>query len=98
MTQIMTASAEPGQIASLIQSAFGDIEAIIEKLRAELPFLFTRKEIVRHLGGVIAEGTLANLAVMKKGPPSFRSRRHVVYERDKFLKWFADWSKPKPLQ
>ena len=71
---------------------------VIEKLRAELPPVFTRKEIVRYLGGVIAEGTLANLAVMKQGPPSFRSRRHVAYERDKFLEWFANWSNPTPLQ
>lgn len=68
-----------------------DIPSIIAKLRAELPAVFARREVSRLFGNIISPKTLANLDSSGDGPPRFRSRRHVCYERDAFLDWLASW-------
>ena len=56
-------------------------------LRKTLPPIFRRKDVPLLFGNCIAVGTLANLG--QQGPPFFRQGRHVVYERDSFLIWYA---------
>lgn len=63
------------------------VEKALANLRASLPPIFRRKDIPRLFGGCLCRGTLANLG--KNGPPFFRQGRHVVYERDAFLNWYA---------
>ncbi len=41
--------------------------------------------------GVIAPGTLANLASKKQGPPCISKHGKAIYEKDSFLDWLADW-------
>jgi hypothetical protein len=60
---------------------------LIEKLRLELPFCFTRNQVNDLTGGVINSKTLANLDSLKKGPARFRVGRLVTYERETFLDW-----------
>ena len=61
--------------------------ALINKLRADLPLCFTRAQVSSLTGGWINPKTLANLDSLKKGPPRFRTGRVVVYEREAFLDW-----------
>ena len=64
---------------------------IISSLAKTLPAVFGRSAISMLMPGVIAPGTLANLASQKKGPPCTFARGKVLYERDSFLAWLKDW-------
>ena len=68
-----------------------DINLIIKKLNESMPPAFTRKELPKLLGGIISVGHMSNLDASKQGPPRMRLKRHVVYEKDTFLKWFATY-------
>jgi len=63
-------------------------EDFFEKLKAELPPIFARKEVSRLTGGLVAPGTMANADSLGLGPSKrMRTGRHVVYERDSFVAW-----------
>lgn len=64
---------------------------IISSFAKTLPAAFGRSAIPQLLPGIIAPGTLANLASQKKGPPCTFARGKVLYERDSFLAWLKDW-------
>ncbi len=64
---------------------------IIDALSNSLPAVFGRSAISKLMPGVIAPGTLANLASQKKGPPCTFARGKVLYERDSFLAWLKGW-------
>ena len=64
---------------------------IISKLRVTLPDAFSRSEVKRLMPGVIAPGTLANLASKKLGPPCLCKRGKAIYEKDSFLDWLTTW-------
>ena len=64
---------------------------IIDALSNSLPAVFGRSAISKLMPGVIAPGTLANLASQKKGPPCTFARGKVLYERESFLAWLGVW-------
>ena len=64
---------------------------IISSLSKSLPAAFGRSAIPQLLPGIIAPGTLANLASQKKGPPCTLARGKVLYERESFLAWLSLW-------
>jgi len=66
-------------------------QILVDRLRNELPPIFTRKIAAKHLGGVIARGTLANLDSKGIGPGGVKGGKHRIYERDSFLAWFEGW-------
>jgi len=66
------------------------VHSLIEQLRSELPSTFSRSEIGRLLGGIIAPGTLANEDSRGTGPAGqFFVGRRACYRRDPFLDWLA---------
>ena len=68
-----------------------DIDGVIKDLSKSLPYVFGRSAILKLMPGIIAPGTLANLASQKKGPPCTVARGKVLYERDSFLAWLKGW-------
>lgn len=64
---------------------------VIEKLKDQLPVVFSRREIKTLLGGAISPGTLANLG--REGPQYFIINKKAVYERESFLKWLQQESR-----
>lgn len=61
---------------------------IIDTLKTSLPPVFSRKEAVKHLGGIICAKTLSNLDASGKGPKmKLKVGKKVAYEREDFLKW-----------
>ncbi|WP_294447912.1 hypothetical protein [uncultured Mailhella sp.] len=64
---------------------------LISSLSKSLPAAFGRSAIPQLLPGIIAPGTLANLASQKKGPPCTLARGKVLYERESFLAWLKGW-------
>ena len=62
-------------------------EFLINQLSKDFPACFGRSEISSLTGGLIAGGTLANLAVAGEGPPFLRLGKKTVYEKETFLKW-----------
>ena len=67
--------------------------SVMDKLAAELPVIFTRKEIEKLLGGTISAGTLANLG--KNGPNYVIFSNKAVYEKSSFLEWLTTQLKSK---
>jgi len=64
------------------------IEQILERLRTSLPATFSRSEIPRLFGGMIAPGTVANAESRGQGPSGkFYVGRRACYQRDLFLEW-----------
>ena len=60
----------------------------LDHLRSELPATFSRTEITKLLGGIIAPGTVANEDSRGTGPQGlFFVGRRACYERDLFLDW-----------
>lgn len=65
---------------------------IIFSFAKTLPAAFGRSAIPLLMPGIIAPGTLANLASQKKGPPPCTfARGKVLYERESFLAWLGEW-------
>jgi hypothetical protein len=62
-------------------------QLLIDRLRSELPPVFTRKTASRLTGGYIAAGTLANLDSKGTGPGGVLAGKATLYEREAFLTW-----------
>jgi len=63
-------------------------QLLIDRLRSELPPVFTRKTASKMLGGYLAVGTLANLDCKGEGPGGVLVKKATIYERETFLQWF----------
>ena len=65
---------------------------LIEKLRAELPPMWDRKNTTELTGGLVNHRTLANLMSLGKGPKGTIRMGHkkVGIIRDPFLDWFDE--------
>ena len=60
----------------------------LDRLRSELPATFSRTEIGKLFGGIIAPGTLANEDSHGTGPKGlFFIGRRACYKREEFLDW-----------
>jgi len=67
-----------------------DIEALIARLRRELPPIWERVQTTALTGGAVNSRTLANLMSSGQYPArSYRLGRKVIIERDSFLSWLA---------
>lgn len=66
-----------------------NVKEMVNCLRAALPPVFARRDIVKYMGSSLPVGTLANLG--KAGPPFVRSRRHAIYSKESFCDWYEDW-------
>ena len=62
-------------------------QLLIDRLRSELPPVFTRKTICKLLGGYLTPGTLRNLDSKGEGPGGVRAKKNILYERETFLAW-----------
>ena len=66
-----------------------DPKILIERLRQELPPVFTRKFICKFLGGYLTPGGLANMDCAGIGHGGVRVGKVVVYEKEHFLTWLS---------
>lgn len=66
----------------------GNTKPDFTNIGKNLPPFLSRKSASAAIGGVLTPRTLANLDCTNNGPPRMRVGRKVVYETDKFLKWF----------
>ncbi len=94
MTQVVEKVKESGITVSPVhveEHVIGnEIESLIERLRSELPPVFTRSEIGILTGGVCHPGSIRNIESAEgKIPGGFYMRRRRCFERDKFLGWLA---------
>lgn len=64
-----------------------NLTVFLEKLKNELPPVFTRKTICQKLGGFYTAGTLRNLDSLGNGPRKIKGKHMVLYERDSFIEW-----------
>lgn len=65
-----------------------DSSGFLKQLFTELPSYVTRKKVCKHLDGLLAPGTLANLDSKGLGCPERRLiGGKVVYPKVEFLKW-----------
>lgn len=63
-------------------------QLLIDRLRSELPPVFTRRTASKMTGGYLAPGTLANLDSKDEGPGGVLVGKSTLYERESFLEWF----------
>lgn len=70
------------------------IEELLCRLENELPCTFTRSNIGILTGGAVHPRTLANRDSLGTGPPRFRLKKKIIYERTSFLEWFRAELKP----
>lgn len=62
----------------------------LQELEKNLPPIFSRGFVCRHLGGILSVGRLSNLDSAGLGPANrFYQGRTVCYRREDFLAWFA---------
>lgn len=66
-----------------------NVQVIIDRLRLELPPVFTRKIVAKLIGGYLTVGSLANLDSLGEGPGGIRAGKSILYERETFLEWLA---------
>ena len=76
---------------TVTRSCFMSLLEIISSLKKSLPSVFGRSAVRDLMPGIIAPGTLANLDSKHQGPPCYRARGKVIYEREAFLMWLEEW-------
>ena len=61
-----------------------DLKSLIDKWPSSM---VARNKISEFTGGIISQGTMANLDSQGEGPPRLRVGRKVVYDVKSFVKW-----------
>ncbi len=68
-----------------------DKEYLYHTLGKNLPPFFTRREIVKYLGGLFSAKTLSNIDSANNGAPKQLMGKKVVYEKDSFIQWLRNY-------
>lgn len=69
---------------------------LLEKLKEQLPPIFSRETASKMLGGIFSPKTLSNFDAAKKGPPKrIKFGKKVAYEKNDFIEWLEGMYKEK---
>lgn len=72
----------------MTQIALPADEEFCQLLLVKLPPIIARKDVERHLGGVVSMKTLANADSSGKGPTgAYQVGRSVVYPTEALVRW-----------
>lgn len=63
----------------------------VKRMKAKLPPIIARKEVVRLLGGIVSPQTLSNADRAGQGPGgAYRVGKLIIYPTDALLNWIVD--------
>ncbi len=68
-----------------------DKEDFYSSLEQNLPAFFTRRESVKHLGGLFTAKSLSNIDSANNGAPKQLMGKKIVYEKYSFIQWLRNY-------